>query len=551
MFPALPSQYDYQEALQHPSIRFQDAELKQSTVETDPLGLPKVRSGGFALTYKLSVNNQIKAVRCFYRSVPEREARYAAIIRYLSSHQSDHFVQVKYIAQGINVKGSWFPITVMDWVEGDTLETYLVKNIRNKNQILALPSMFIQLTKELEKLNIAHGDLSHRNIIIQKGKMVLIDYDGMYVPELMGKKSTENGSPFFQHPGRNENFYCNLLDHFSSLVIYISLLALTQNPLIWDKYGSNGEGLLFKREDFIDPYRSNLLKDLEGIPQLDTLIKNFRQVCLSNVVNVPKLTEFINSERITLPRSEDFFVSTIVPLFPIIAATQRAELLRRRGEYVSVIGKITSFKKGVTRYGLPYLFLNFGDWRENCFTLVLWSEALDLFNVIGKEPQKLEGQWISVNGILTSYEGRPQIIVGSPTELETLSGIEEAKERLSIRTESNNIPSHPCSLNSAQENPHQGGTSIPLSIPVPTLESPIQKRQEPLTQSSLNGPDISDKLNELYKNNLSNPPSSSTTGSSTIPRSNPISLSNNASSSPISKDKPTNIWKRIKKIFRF
>lgn len=53
--------------LQSPAHCLDTPELKFSAVETDLWGLPRVRSGGFALTYKLSNRVQHLAVRCFHR----------------------------------------------------------------------------------------------------------------------------------------------------------------------------------------------------------------------------------------------------------------------------------------------------------------------------------------------------------------------------------------------------------------------------------------------------------------------------------------------------
>jgi hypothetical protein len=47
---AMPRLGQYQLALQHPATAFADAELKKAAVEMTPMGLPRVISGGFALT---------------------------------------------------------------------------------------------------------------------------------------------------------------------------------------------------------------------------------------------------------------------------------------------------------------------------------------------------------------------------------------------------------------------------------------------------------------------------------------------------------------------
>ena len=62
MSVALPTPYDYQQILQHPRLYLGDSRLKNCEVELDPMGLPRVRSGGFALTYQLKNGNQKWAI---------------------------------------------------------------------------------------------------------------------------------------------------------------------------------------------------------------------------------------------------------------------------------------------------------------------------------------------------------------------------------------------------------------------------------------------------------------------------------------------------------
>jgi serine/threonine protein kinase len=162
-----PSINDYQEALQHPELKFKDQRLRSSTIEKDPMGMPKVRSGGFALTYKLLNSNKRWAVRCFHKPLADREKRYALISKHLNSNKSPILINVEYLPGEILVKGSRHPVTLMDWVDGDTLSQYLYKNANKPGKLANLVGEFLFVIDELERLQIAHGDLSHLNIIIK------------------------------------------------------------------------------------------------------------------------------------------------------------------------------------------------------------------------------------------------------------------------------------------------------------------------------------------------------------------------------------------------
>jgi hypothetical protein len=431
-----PSFNEYQAALQHPTVCFEHFELKASQIEADLWGLPRVRSGGFALTYKLEgKNGRTWAVRCFHKFVSDRTSRYVTISQYLSNLGSDIFIPVRYLPKGIMVRGAWYPLTFMKWVEGDTLESYLVKHYRDPERITNLGREFLRVVAELERLKIAHGDLSHRNLMVRStgssSHITLIDYDGLFIPGLDGRKSCELGNIHFQHPGRNEAFFNPAIDRFSEIVIYLALQALAHNPDLWNRYETGGEGLLFQRSDFLKPATSRLLKELETYPDFGPLIANFRRICTQNITQIPTLQDFIQ-QQMPQPGLAGNYARSKATLYPTHRAADRLSLLRHLGQVVTVVGKATDVFNGASPEGKPHYFLNFGDWRSKCFTIVIWSEALDLLRTMKRDPQVYAGRWIRVTGLLTAYNRRPQIAIESPTDIEML--VDEAQAELRLQT---------------------------------------------------------------------------------------------------------------------
>jgi hypothetical protein len=431
-----PHPTDYQQAIQNPGLVFQEPELKQSQVKTDPLGMPVVSSGGFALTYCLmSPTGQQWAVRCFHKDVSDRQRRYEAITGFLQRHTSPIFTPVSYISDGILVNGQRYPIIKMPWIEGQTLSRFIEGNITtNPSAITGLPGQFKQLVETLETLAVAHGDLQHGNIMVSRGRLVLVDYDGLYVPALKGWPSAETGHVNYQHPARRREFGPTL-DRFASIVIYLALEALVQKPDLWHAY-STGENLLFKQADFRSPDTSSLLRELEALPTLAPLARRFRGICACDLDRVPRLADFLKGQLPAGAPPQPSAPPVYRSQYPVIAAANRKALWARLGQRVTVVGQITHYRRRRTSNDLPYLFLNFGDWQAGCLTLVLWHETLQLFEAQRKNPVNYKNKWISVTGLLVEYPARgkikrPQIIIEMPSEIEILYGDEaEAKQRL-------------------------------------------------------------------------------------------------------------------------
>jgi predicted Ser/Thr protein kinase len=179
-----PTITDYQEVIQNPHLCFADPELQQGSPLLDPLGLPKPITGGFASVYQMICNGRKYAIRCFLRYNPDQKQRYAKISSYLQQVDLPYMVVFKFLTQGIKVRGQWYPILKMDWIDGEPLNSYVEKNLKNPKVIRDLAQKFVKLIFDLERSKIAHGDLQHGNILIANGDFRLIDYDGMYVPDL-------------------------------------------------------------------------------------------------------------------------------------------------------------------------------------------------------------------------------------------------------------------------------------------------------------------------------------------------------------------------------
>ena len=229
-----PLSQDYNEAIQDPRNSFSDAELKTGEAVSNALGIPMPRSGNFADVYELRCPSGSRwAIKCFTREVFGLRERYAEIGKYLRLAKLPFMVDFQYLEQGIRVRGHWYPILKMQWVEGFVLNEFVRDNLDKKPILQALGQIWLKMARRLRESYIAHCDLQHGNMLFVPSGMgsslavKLIDYDGMCVPSLVGTKSGEVGHPAYQHPERlRTGAYDQEVDRFSLLSIATALRCL-------------------------------------------------------------------------------------------------------------------------------------------------------------------------------------------------------------------------------------------------------------------------------------------------------------------------------------
>ncbi|HNB22893.1 MAG TPA: hypothetical protein PKZ32_10755, partial [Candidatus Melainabacteria bacterium] len=231
-----PTPQDYNETVQSPEFCFDNQELQQGAPETNAMGLPKPICGNFASVYQFECANRNVAVKCFLRNVYNQHQRYGHLSTFTAFNHVSTLLEFEYLLKGILVNGNWFPIVKMPWVEGLTLDQFIRKNMHNKQQMDRFISQFVELVFELERNGIAHGDLQHGNIIVRNKDLMLVDYDGIYVPAMNGEKANELGHVNHQHPQRTADVFNETIDRFSAWIIYHSMQVLKLDPTLWQRH---------------------------------------------------------------------------------------------------------------------------------------------------------------------------------------------------------------------------------------------------------------------------------------------------------------------------
>ena len=248
---------EYIEAIKAAEDNFEKLTNLRAVLGDD--GQPVMTSGNFAVVFKMKdeETGKLYALKCFTKEQQGREEAYHQIAEELKDVDSPYLVSLRYLEKELFVDTEQtdeteFPVLLMDWVEGKTLDKYLRENLDDKYTLEMLAYRFSQLAQWLIPQPFAHGDLKPDNILVREdGSLVLVDYDGMYVPSMKGQKARELGSPDFRHPLRTENDFDEHIDDFPLVSILLSLKAISIEPHILLNYGESYR-LLFSYMDYYD-----------------------------------------------------------------------------------------------------------------------------------------------------------------------------------------------------------------------------------------------------------------------------------------------------------
>ena len=260
---------EYRDAILSAEDNFK--ELSSLRPVLDGRGNPVMSSGNFAVIFKMrdEATGKLYAVKCFIKEQERRNESYRKIADELECASSSYIVPLRYLEEELFVDSEQcdseeFPVVLMDWVEGQTLSSYIEQHIGSRYDLEMLSYRFNRLAAWLLTQPFAHGDLKPDNILVREdGSLVLVDYDGMYVPSMKGESAREIGSPDYRHPSRTEKDFDEHIDDFSIAVIALSLKIIALKPEL--RSTSTNDTLLFTESDFQDHSMSSTLNEVQTL----------------------------------------------------------------------------------------------------------------------------------------------------------------------------------------------------------------------------------------------------------------------------------------------
>ena len=250
----------------------------------DKYGEPYRSGGAFAVVFKMQDEQTGKcyALKCFTEEQEGRAEAYRQIAEELEFVDSPYVTSVKYLENELFVDSSCdddeFPVLLMDWVEGDTMEAYIAAHHGDSHAMSMLCYRFCKLAAWLRSQPFAHGDIKPDNIMVRPdGTLTLVDYDGMFVPAMKGQPSPTIGTKDFSHPLRTIDDFDETIDDFALASIALSLKAISLDASLLEQYGAP-DRLLFSATDYLNLSTSKAfaaLQDLLVDEEMQTLLSMF------------------------------------------------------------------------------------------------------------------------------------------------------------------------------------------------------------------------------------------------------------------------------------
>ena len=359
----------------------------------DNYGDPYRSSGAFAVVFKMKDEQTGKcyALKCFTEEQEGRAEAYRQIAEELEFVDSPYITSVKYMEKELfvdsNCEDNEFPVLLMDWIEGETMKTYIADHYMDNHAMSMLCYRFCKMAAWLRSQPFAHGDIKPDNIMVRPdGTLTLVDYDGMFVPAMKGQTSPTIGTKDFSHPLRTIDDFDETIDDFALASIALSLKAISLNPSLLDEYGAS-DRLLFSAADYLDLSKSKAMTALQGLladEETKTLLSMFLlasakknlSMCSLRLFGVQKPKEEVCSTKVTKEDLEN----AVEDEFGVKYSKDWKRLLEApselKGKYsirkgVKVIGnKAFRLCISLTNIEIPDSVINIGSWAfENCSSL--------------------------------------------------------------------------------------------------------------------------------------------------------------------------------------
>ena len=258
---------DYGAVVQQPKLYFLDSQLQGMTVARER-GVPKEVPGANAVVYRIKTGQKDLALRFFTKRPSEGTIeRYQVLSERRLRGESAYIPQCYVFPTGLCHGSETFPVVALDWVEGKRLDRFIIDG-PSKSDVDQLANGVATLAKKLREDRFAHGDIQMKNLIVTPdSRILLVDLDGVWLPELAHYPPNEVGHRHFQHPQRSEDtIWDESVDAFAFASLYTSLRAIAADWGLLDL--CSDQRLVLSSNDYENPTSSTTFFRLATSPDV-------------------------------------------------------------------------------------------------------------------------------------------------------------------------------------------------------------------------------------------------------------------------------------------
>lgn len=284
--------------------RAQDSLASKWGVELvyDSSHTPVFHIGTHGIVFKIRElkSGKYRAYKFFIKDQYRLLERYSKIASFRKGLTTTYMPRIVFREEALtmktdNGKTGKFPVLLMDWIEGERLNDYILRIKSSPCELADLFCKFMKLASWLIQNGFVHGDLQPENILIDSnGNLVLVDFDNFRLSSTKEFNSNHDGANDYAHPdGRSSGNDIKYCDDFTISLLALSLRAIVIDNTLLNSYNGTG-GILLSEKDLKDISESNILKKL--FPSLDPILDelygiflkcyNDHQLPISNFLSV-------------------------------------------------------------------------------------------------------------------------------------------------------------------------------------------------------------------------------------------------------------------------
>ncbi len=372
-------------------------------------------------------------------------------------------VEARWVERCVRAGGVEAPGVVMDWVDAPTLGAWLEKAHADPSALETLRGELSALQDALEGEALVHGDIQTGNLAVARGtSLVLLDYDA-FRAEDERERAHENGHVHFRHPdsgprepGPVDRFSLLALDlGLAALAADPDLFARCEGEnVLWrnDDYADPDSSPAFaavSKLPALSRAAALFAEVCKGPAEAVPSLADFRAAAglsdpgpgrafetvrgraggkkgNSAAADAPSAAASVGTwfdGSASPPQSRGAGINAgaapgrarkprkravpsgaaasrrYVGQYPVLDPRELSAVEDATGRKVELVGRVVSVKEGRTKYGKPYAFINFSDWRADGIKLIYWSEGLEAVGSSAPDDSWV-GRWLSATGLV-------------------------------------------------------------------------------------------------------------------------------------------------------